>query len=391
MEEKSINIAELKLVANQIDSIQKKYEAIDQATGNNYNIFQVLGIQSREVKLHSKLLADLLNPDGWHGMGPAFLQLFLEENNLEKEKETFYTADDLKQVKCLVEKYCGPKDDEKITGGFIDILIEGGKLKLPIVIENKIYAGDQDNQLLRYYNTLNKNCELFYLTLYGHEPSGRSTGDGKLSKDSYKCISYSSHILSWLKNCHQITIDKPLVRETIKQYINLIKTLTGQSPNDKKQMEINQIIEKNKAVLGELNQQAQNFIDNHLNHLIGSITEATLEKLNGTVSFFEQPVSSFHKEDGGTQYAHFKIGSPDNGVCFEVRVMRNKLSLWTSAWLMKPREETYGKYDDLIQAIGAVGRYEKPLVSTDPIEELAAEMEKGIEACQKYHDDYLKK
>ena len=94
-----------------------------------------------------------------------------------------------------------------------------------IIIENKIYAIDQYHQLLRYNNygkqRFPKGFKLIYLTLDGHEASKDSLGDNEID---YHCISYKGHILNWLSKCVMLAYDKPLVRETISQYITLIKT-----------------------------------------------------------------------------------------------------------------------------------------------------------------------
>lgn len=42
------------------------------------NIFRLLGITTDEVRTHSALLADLLNPRGTHGQGSLFLATFLQ-------------------------------------------------------------------------------------------------------------------------------------------------------------------------------------------------------------------------------------------------------------------------------------------------------------------------
>ena len=42
-------------------------DALNQATGEHFNIFQILRIGHLEVKTHSPILAELLNPKGRHG------------------------------------------------------------------------------------------------------------------------------------------------------------------------------------------------------------------------------------------------------------------------------------------------------------------------------------
>jgi len=52
-------------------------EAMSRATGEQFNMFRVLGVGHLEVKTHSPILAELLNPKGKHGQGDVFLSLFL--------------------------------------------------------------------------------------------------------------------------------------------------------------------------------------------------------------------------------------------------------------------------------------------------------------------------
>ena len=64
------------LLAN-VSSINKKYEEMARLTGENFNIFRILKIERSEVRMHSALLAELLNPNGSHGCGNIFLELFI--------------------------------------------------------------------------------------------------------------------------------------------------------------------------------------------------------------------------------------------------------------------------------------------------------------------------
>ena len=46
--------------------------------GEFFNIFNVIGLSSEEVRLHSAFIAELLNPQGSHGVGNLFLKEFLK-------------------------------------------------------------------------------------------------------------------------------------------------------------------------------------------------------------------------------------------------------------------------------------------------------------------------
>lgn len=95
----------------------------------------------------------------------------------------------------------------------IVITLEDGKT---IIIENKILAEDQPNQLYRY-STPNPNW-LFFLTRFGHKASEDSekSEDGKTilkeGKD-YFCISYYKHIFNWLKKLHEKFVDNKKIEQ----------------------------------------------------------------------------------------------------------------------------------------------------------------------------------
>jgi hypothetical protein len=138
-----------------------------------------------------------------------------------------------------IEKYIENIDLESGKGGYIDIIISN--YMQAIIIENKIYAGDQNKQLLRYFNYgeshYGRNFLLFYLTLDGKDAEEISRVNLKEGSD-YKLCSYKTDIVDWLVNCKKESSDLPVLRETISQYVGLIKKLTNQSNNDKMKNEI---------------------------------------------------------------------------------------------------------------------------------------------------------
>ena len=58
-------------------------DAVLDATGGRFNIFQILGVKQHETT-HSKIIAAFLNPRGTHGIKERFLELFLEESFSEQ-------------------------------------------------------------------------------------------------------------------------------------------------------------------------------------------------------------------------------------------------------------------------------------------------------------------
>lgn len=204
--------------------------------GENYNLFSILSIERYELK-HSALIANLLDPKGSHGCGDAFLRAFFEI----ALKGTAYPFEKCTLPHSYTEYYTGPIAGD--TGGRIDILVKSSHYGL--IIENKIYAGDQDKQLTRYDNYGRETFGadgylLVYLTLYGCDASKESTATKSAEEVGYLRLSYAKDILLWLKECVRLADNKPLVRESLNQYIRTIKQLTYQDMN---QEDIKKIID----------------------------------------------------------------------------------------------------------------------------------------------------
>lgn len=232
-----INILnQVRIVSRKIKEQRKeKFER-----GENYNIFYDLGFMSDEVHLHSMFLANLLNPKGSHGQRGKFLEAFLKM--LQKSFPAI-SADrlvlDTANASVEVEKYIGRQTDSE--GGRIDIYLTDGKHS--IIIENKIYAGDQHHQILRYWNygmsqkgdDTEKSFVLIYLTLDGCSSSKDSLGED-LKENDIVCLSYKGDIRGWLDRCVELASRTPLVRETINQYISTIDILTNNVMEDNKEL-----------------------------------------------------------------------------------------------------------------------------------------------------------
>lgn len=222
------NIEELLKDVAQLQEHQKEIERIK---GETFNIFSILGVESKENKTHSGFIAELLNPKGSHYMGSIFLKAFLEQIAYKGKLD----PDNASVIK---EYHVGKR--KSITGGRIDIFITD-KAGNCISIENKICAGDQENQLIRYYNYRKGKNMLFYLSLDGSDPSEHSTKHVIDDKNKivlkrgndYHILSYEDHILAWLDRCHQLAVDVPQLRYSIKQYILLIKKITYQMVDPK--------------------------------------------------------------------------------------------------------------------------------------------------------------
>lgn len=194
-----------------------KVVAAEQATarerllrGELFNMFEVCGVNHYEVT-HSAIVAELLNPQGSHGQRELFVEAFIKSINLQDFNF------ELVGVNVITEMVT--------PNGRIDIVISNSNNQA-IIIENKIYASDQWQQLKRYDDfaktKYSRGYKILYLTLNGSDPN-----DEESKNVEYITISYKHHIIDWLLQCKHLAIDKPLIRETLNQYILHIKNLTN--------------------------------------------------------------------------------------------------------------------------------------------------------------------
>jgi len=238
-----------------ISLLKYKHEEVDKLTANDFNIFSILNIGSNETKLHSKLIAFLLNPKESHLQEDKFLKLFLKEVDIEENTINSISS------QIILEKNIYHDTDYK---GFIDIVIsDNSKNPYTIVIENKIYAGDQDAQLFRYLEyakskSKKEKIHIVYLTLDGTLPSEESLNG--IDVEDIKIISYKYDIRNWIDACIKEVALIPNLREILNQYRSLIIILTSGNRNQKYMKEIESILklQKNLPLLNDLEIALQN-------------------------------------------------------------------------------------------------------------------------------------
>ena len=217
---------ELEQLLNQIAIWSNREQTIRREKykrGESFNIFKACGVDHYEVT-HSSIIAEFLNPKGSHGQGTLFVEAFIEKLKLQ---DFDFSLNDI----VVSTEYV-------IPNGRFDIIIYNGD-KQAIIIENKIYAQDQWMQLKKYddyaKDKYSNGYRIVYLTLDEHLP----TDEASNSVD-FVPISYKFHIIDWLIQCKHLAIDKPLIRETLNQYILHLKELTETTDMDS--MNQNEII-----------------------------------------------------------------------------------------------------------------------------------------------------
>lgn len=196
-----------------VDVLRFKYDVLNDLERRSFNVFSVLFREKDEVSLHSRFIAELLNPHGQHGKGGTFLRLFLDR--IPGSDALVDVADS-----CSVQR--------EVSG--IDILIRCGRKA--VILENKINAGDQKRQLERYFEYVRDSLKvpedeirIVYLTLDGHKPSEKSVGG--LDKKKIDRVSYKKEVLGWLEDCIRESAQDPALRESLVQYRQLVKKITG--------------------------------------------------------------------------------------------------------------------------------------------------------------------
>jgi len=219
-EKTTISTTQHRQLLQKVKTIIAHHKELTKAKGELFNVYEILNLSTNEVRTHSAFLAELLNPNGTHLLGATFLQAFIDI----LPKDIFKNHLDLENTSVIVEYHIGTIDLKNKTGGRIDILLKDAKGN-SISVENKIDAGDQKDQVLRYYNFNTEQNKVIYLSKYGDEPSNESKGKLVTNKDFY-VIGYQQEIIQWLEICQALAYDQPIVRESIKQYKILIQKIT---------------------------------------------------------------------------------------------------------------------------------------------------------------------
>lgn len=335
---------------SQVSAINKKYEKIAEITGENFNIFKILKVETNEVRMHSALLANLLNPNGSHGQKNIFLKLFVKQlselpqiknkNSLSEYETIDATMKENHSIKSINNDYT--------EGGYIDILITNKKGK-QIIIENKIYAGDQKNQLIRYHN-FDSEAHLFYLTLDGHPPSEWSTKSEtqELNEDKIILLSYENNIIEWLEQCKKEATSEPLLRETITQYINLIKYLTHQTMSNEQNKHIKKIISNDFESFqsAEILGNTFNELKSEIHSLLMSEFGNGVEKINNAhfpISWNDAIINFGFYTDDGIYFSFHASKGDRNDICLDenmkplINFLKNinpnfKNNLWHIGW-----------------------------------------------------------
>jgi hypothetical protein len=184
------------------------------ATAPYFNVFRALHLERRETKLHSRFLAELLDPNGIHGQGDHFLIAFLD---LAK-RSGLHSPSEWPQA-CYSSRLWEITTEEAVNeSDRLDIVIRCRRARFIIVIENKIDAAEGNEQLSRYDKWLQKQKDDFdFRNLVFLAPEVREPET--ISMDKCLCLSYRHHITAWLRKFVEIPAH---LRFAVDQYLQVL-------------------------------------------------------------------------------------------------------------------------------------------------------------------------
>ncbi|MHC5310990.1 PDDEXK-like family protein [Myroides sp. LJL116] len=342
-----------------INSLISKYKEISNVNGENYNVFKIIGLTTNEQRVHSAFLANLLDPKGSHGYGTVFLKLFIEQLGI--------TGFNVQGAVLKVERNIGKKTANE--GGFLDICIWDNN-DFHIIIENKIYASDQENQMIRYFNYGNrrKHFCLFYLTLNGSEPNvsysctDPITGKELAVGQDYSLLSYSFDIKTWLEKCREKAVTSPLLREGISHYLHLINYLTNQNMSSLMKTEVTKELVKRESVLN-LAMLKQSIQDAELsiqldfwNKLITKFTQEGYEVLVGDL---QAAVARYYSTSRDNKYYGIEIllkEKENYQIRYGIRIddlIYNGFTIWEVDNNAVNHKPEYSPYINIIETINS--------------------------------------
>lgn len=206
---------------------------LDTKEARGYNIFDIIKVNHLEEKVHTPFLTNLLDPKGTHSQGALFYESFIEILAASLPYIRTFICSDYSYLNVIAEKNTG-------SFGEIDILLYNTHPieRFAIIVENKIWASDQKEQLSRYYRYAIESLKvapdrilLIYLTPYGNPASEISIQLSSAQKlqdsNSLLFISYKHHINQWLNSVLPY-VEANKVKQVLIQYIDTIKLICNE-------------------------------------------------------------------------------------------------------------------------------------------------------------------
>ena len=172
-----------------LDSARVLERELDRKLAHRFNVLDYL--RDDELGL-SRIIANLLNPEKSHGQGTLFLQTLLSLEGLRNTRH--WPELDGSETSVVVKREWRISSDRRID---ISVQIDGASGEpYCLAIENKPYAGDQENQVKDYLEYLRQKYRerflLIYISRTGEGPSEWSIHKTELEewKDRFAIMPY---------------------------------------------------------------------------------------------------------------------------------------------------------------------------------------------------------
>ena len=247
-----MNINEMNNFFVNMKNLSSRMNQLKIKTPGTMNVAEIMNRHHLENQ-HSNIIAFLVNPSEIHNH-PEYGSLFL---NMLKEKGLGIEGKEIYKV------FRENSTDELRR---MDIFIETDSDF--IIIENKINAGDQENQIKDYVEYVKKHYEVSnnvfvcYLTKFGVEPSEKSITKEQLDilreNNQFVSLSYSDDVLNWLNEL-KVKENEDVLKSGIIQYIDVVKEISN-----KREKGFNMNYEIAKELFGEYGKLDRNSLKEKL-------------------------------------------------------------------------------------------------------------------------------
>ena len=302
------------ILLTKADTILEKYNYAEKLK-ENFNIFEILGLENLEVDLHSFLIFSLIKNPKKNSLYENFFKIFLEI--------------------VLKEKYDSSKKyqvfrEYQIFNGRMDFYIKTDDKEY--AVEMKIWTVDSENQLKKYQKFLDsqhKKNKLYYLTLFGDDPIQEEN-----KEINPILISFKEDISKWIKKCIEKSYDYPKTRETLKQYLFTINKLTNNLQDEEKEMEIKELLLKDNNL--KIAMELSKSIETVKEEVEEKFWEELMNKINIPLekdTFFESSLKeiNFYKEVNlKDKFLCFGLGRGKNSIYFFIGLTNREHDEWLS-------------------------------------------------------------
>jgi hypothetical protein len=199
-------------------TLLKKYDSHSQLyLSTAFNVFDYIRPDENTL---SDIIADLLKPNGNHGQGNIFLTEFLNKTEIPNKEK-------LSSISPFIYRESSTSLIKR-TQRRIDILIDWKEFG--VVIENKPWATDQEEQISDYRDYMIRRYDeeflIIYLSKTSATPHGLSISAADLkilnTQGQYLNLLFSHGLSDWLQTCQNLC-QSDKYRWFLRDLINYIK------------------------------------------------------------------------------------------------------------------------------------------------------------------------